>query len=132
LAGALKKERELIERARVAVDRLENARLLTDQERIARAYAEQKANEKAFEQRDAPVREQQRTINRKQQAKVGTTPHAASGKEPEAKASVEELKARKAIKQIDEERKALLNFEVEDLDAEPQPKKRATQRQRRP
>jgi hypothetical protein len=58
---AVKKGRDLIERASVAIDEMEKARLpVSEEERIASAYAQSKANEKTIAQRDAEALKQPR------------------------------------------------------------------------
>lgn len=92
---AVKNQRQMIVRASAAIDQLEQAmRARTpDEERIARAYAQQQANEAVHESRIAPIREQQRQINREREKKPGATSPPPAALEAQAKRELEAIAA---------------------------------------
>jgi hypothetical protein len=99
LSRAVKKERELIERARIAVDELEKAsRPLSDEERIAKAYEQQKENEKAIALRESQALKQP---GKKRSPNQVVVPSPPQPRKSEAKLKI-------AVQKLQEEAQAIL------------------------
>lgn len=98
LSRAVKKERELIERAIIAVDELEKvSRPDSDEERIAKAYQQQKENEREIAQRESDALKQPR----KRSADKVVVPSPAQPPKSEAKLKI-------AVQKLQQEAQALL------------------------
>lgn len=83
LSRAVTKERDLIERAKIAVDKLEqDSRPMTEEQRIAIAHAQSKKNQQAIAQRDAAALKQPRQKRAPHRIVV---PTPTSPPKPEAK-----------------------------------------------
>ena len=100
LDRAIENQKKLIDRAHSAASQLEQATRARTQadDPIARAYAEQQAYQAAQEQRLAPIREQQRQINRERERKPGQPP--APSPEAQAKKELDEIS--KTVKKVQE------------------------------
>ncbi len=95
MARGIELQRRLLAEAKTAVDRLEDARRprTADEARIAIAYAQQQANQQAQDRKIAPIREQQRQINREREAKRGNVAAAQVPPEVMAKKDLERAAA---------------------------------------
>lgn len=115
LSRAVTKERELLERARITVDKLEKGKLpMPEEERIAKAYAQQKEYETEKARQDAAAIEQARKTKRPQHQIV--VPSPTSPPKPQAKPKSE-------IERLKEEAQGLISFPLNKL----KPRRSATQ-----